>query len=106
MSSGSPASSAPDGLGRAGAGSAKPRVLVHRIAWLIQIVNASPYSILSVTFTNKAAAEMRHRIEQMLGLNPNGMWGGTFHGLAHRILRGPRFPRSSIPTTSSAWSSG
>nr|WP_286948130.1 DNA helicase II [Pseudomonas sp. UBA6718] len=71
----------------AGAGSGKTRVLVHRIAWLIQIVNASPYSILSVTFTNKAAAEMRHRIEQMLGLNPNGMWVGTFHGLAHRILR-------------------
>jgi DNA helicase-2/ATP-dependent DNA helicase PcrA len=71
----------------AGAGSGKTRVLVHRIAWLIQIVGASPYSILSVTFTNKAAAEMRQRIEQMLGLNPNGMWVGTFHGLAHRILR-------------------
>ncbi|WP_437879931.1 DNA helicase II [Pseudomonas sp. LRF_L74] len=71
----------------AGAGSGKTRVLVHRIAWLIQIINASPYSILSVTFTNKAAAEMRHRIEDMLGINPAGMWVGTFHGLAHRILR-------------------
>ncbi|MBS7662662.1 DNA helicase II [Pseudomonas lalucatii] len=79
------------GLGRqlvlAGAGSGKTRVLVHRIAWLIQVVNASPHSILSVTFTNKAAAEMRARIEQMLGMNPAGMWVGTFHGLAHRLLR-------------------
>ncbi|WP_079204006.1 MULTISPECIES: DNA helicase II [Pseudomonas] len=79
------------GLGQqlvlAGAGSGKTRVLVHRIAWLIQIVNASPHSVLSVTFTNKAAAEMRARIEQMLGVNPAGMWVGTFHGLAHRLLR-------------------
>ena len=71
----------------AGAGSGKTRVLVHRIAWLIQIEKASPHSILSVTFTNKAAAEMRARIEQMLGINPAGMWVGTFHGLAHRLLR-------------------
>jgi len=71
----------------AGAGSGKTRVLVHRIAWLIQIERASPHSILSVTFTNKAAAEMRARIEQMLGQNPAGMWVGTFHGLAHRLLR-------------------
>ncbi len=71
----------------AGAGSGKTRVLVHRIAWLIQAVGASPHSILSVTFTNKAAAEMRARIEQMLGHNPAGMWVGTFHGLAHRLLR-------------------
>lgn len=71
----------------AGAGSGKTRVLVHRIAWLIQVEHASPYSILSVTFTNKAAAEMRHRIEQLLGINPAGMWVGTFHGLAHRLLR-------------------
>ena len=71
----------------AGAGSGKTRVLVHRIAWLIQIEQASPHSILSVTFTNKAAAEMRHRIEQMLGQSPAGMWVGTFHGLAHRLLR-------------------
>ncbi|WP_236233382.1 DNA helicase II [Pseudomonas tohonis] len=71
----------------AGAGSGKTRVLVHRIAWLIQVEQASPHSILSVTFTNKAAAEMRHRIEQLLGINPAGMWVGTFHGLAHRLLR-------------------
>ncbi|MCP1619571.1 ATP-dependent DNA helicase UvrD [Pseudomonas sp. SLBN-26] len=71
----------------AGAGSGKTRVLVHRIAWLILTEGASPHSILSVTFTNKAAAEMRHRIEQLLGINPAGMWVGTFHGLAHRLLR-------------------
>ncbi|ARQ76843.1 DNA helicase II [Pseudomonas fragi] len=71
----------------AGAGSGKTRVLVHRIAWLIQVENASPHSVLSVTFTNKAAAEMRHRIEQLMGINPAGMWVGTFHGLAHRLLR-------------------
>ena len=71
----------------AGAGSGKTRVLVHRIAWLIQVENASPHSVLSVTFTNKAAAEMRRRIEQLMGINPAGMWVGTFHGLAHRLLR-------------------
>lgn len=71
----------------AGAGSGKTRVLVHRIAWLIQVLGASPHSVLAVTFTNKAAAEMRARIEDMLGINPAGMWVGTFHGLAHRLLR-------------------
>ena len=71
----------------AGAGSGKTRVLVHRIAWLVEVEKASPWSILSVTFTNKAAAEMRQRIEQLLGISPNGMWVGTFHGLAHRLLR-------------------
>lgn len=71
----------------AGAGSGKTRVLVHRIAWLIQVEQASPHSILSVTFTNKAAAEMRQRIEQLMGISPAGMWVGTFHGLAHRLLR-------------------
>ncbi|WP_425056120.1 DNA helicase II [Pseudomonas abyssi] len=71
----------------AGAGSGKTRVLVHRIAWLVQVEQASPWSILSVTFTNKAAHEMRARIEQLLGISPQGMWVGTFHGLAHRLLR-------------------
>ena len=71
----------------AGAGSGKPRVLVHRIAWLIQAEGFSPANILAVTFTNKAAAEMRGRIEDMLGYPPGGMWVGTFHGLAHRLLR-------------------
>lgn len=71
----------------AGAGSGKTRVLVHRIAWLIEMEHMSPYSIMAVTFTNKAAREMRGRIEELLGLNPHGMWVGTFHGLAHRLLR-------------------
>jgi DNA helicase-2/ATP-dependent DNA helicase PcrA len=71
----------------AGAGSGKTRVLVHRIAWLVQTEGISPYSIMAVTFTNKAAKEMRGRIEELLGVNPQGMWVGTFHGLAHRILR-------------------
>jgi DNA helicase-2/ATP-dependent DNA helicase PcrA len=71
----------------AGAGSGKTRVLVHRIAWLVQTEGISPYSIMAVTFTNKAAREMRARIEELLGVNPGGMWVGTFHGLAHRILR-------------------
>jgi DNA helicase-2/ATP-dependent DNA helicase PcrA len=71
----------------AGAGSGKTRVLVHRIAWLIQVENVSPYGILAVTFTNKAAAEMRSRIEALLGIPVDNLWVGTFHGLAHRILR-------------------
>ncbi len=71
----------------AGAGSGKTRVLVHRVAWLIQVEGASPHSILAVTFTNKAAAEMRSRIETLLGHPGGALWIGTFHGLAHRLLR-------------------
>lgn len=71
----------------AGAGSGKTRVLVHRIAWLNQVEGISPYNIFAVTFTNKAAAEMRHRVEQLQGMSASGMWVGTFHGLAHRLLR-------------------
>jgi DNA helicase II / ATP-dependent DNA helicase PcrA len=71
----------------AGAGSGKTRVLVHRVAWLIQVEGASPHSILAVTFTNKAAAEMRRRIETLLGHPGGALWIGTFHGLAHRLLR-------------------
>ena len=71
----------------AGAGSGKTRVLVHRVAWLIQVEGASPHSVLAVTFTNKAAAEMRSRIETLLGYPGGALWIGTFHGLAHRLLR-------------------
>ena len=71
----------------AGAGSGKTRVLIHRIAWLIEQEALSPYSILAVTFTNKAAAEMRGRLEKLLAIPARGMWVGTFHGIAHRLLR-------------------
>jgi DNA helicase-2/ATP-dependent DNA helicase PcrA len=80
---------APEGnmLVLAGAGSGKTRVLVHRIAWLVHAQGISPHSILAVTFTNKAAREMRSRIEELLGVSTRGMWVGTFHGLAHRLLK-------------------
>ena len=74
----------------AGAGSGKTRVLVHRIAWLLATRDTTPFGILAVTFTNKAASEMRTRIESMLGRPVGGMWVGTFHGLAHRLLRAHR----------------
>jgi DNA helicase-2/ATP-dependent DNA helicase PcrA len=71
----------------AGAGSGKTRVLTHRIIWVIQAEGASPHSILAVTFTNKAASEMRGRVEQLLSMPSGGLWIGTFHGIAHRLLR-------------------
>ncbi|MFK8053987.1 MAG: DNA helicase II [Woeseiaceae bacterium] len=71
----------------AGAGSGKTRVLVHRAAWLIQVEHVPPQSLLAVTFTNKAAAEMRARVERLLNMPANQLWIGTFHGLAHRLLR-------------------
>jgi DNA helicase II / ATP-dependent DNA helicase PcrA len=71
----------------AGAGSGKTRVLTHRVAWLVGVEGRSPHAIMAVTFTNKAAAEMRTRIEQMLRTPVGGLWIGTFHGLSHRLLR-------------------
>lgn len=71
----------------AGAGSGKTRVLVHRLAWLMQVERVAPYSLLAVTFTNKAAQEMRARIESTIGVSLNNLWMGTFHGLSHRMLR-------------------
>jgi DNA helicase-2/ATP-dependent DNA helicase PcrA len=80
----------------AGAGSGKTRVLVQRIAWLMQVEQVASHSILAVTFTNKAAAEMRARVEQVTGGNTHGMWIGTFHGLAHRLLR-MHFQEAKLP---------
>jgi DNA helicase II / ATP-dependent DNA helicase PcrA len=71
----------------AGAGSGKTRVLVSRIAWLIDSQNISPNDILAVTFTNKAAKEMKSRLNNILSYPTHGMWVGTFHGICHRLLR-------------------
>jgi len=71
----------------AGAGSGKTRVLVHRVGWLVAVENVSPHSVLAVTFTNKAAAEMRGRLEQLIAMPVRALWVGTFHGIAHRLLR-------------------
>nr|WP_269450903.1 DNA helicase II [Stenotrophomonas sp. MMGLT7] len=81
--------SAPPGhyLVLAGAGSGKTRVLTHRIAWLNEVHGVPCHGIFAVTFTNKAAGEMRHRADLQLRTGSRGMWIGTFHGLAHRLLR-------------------
>ena len=71
----------------AGAGSGKTRVLTTRIAWLIKSDHVTPGGVLAVTFTNKAAREMMTRLTAMLPMNPRGLWIGTFHGLANRLLR-------------------
>ena len=71
----------------AGAGSGKTRVLTHRAAWLIVEHGVSPHGLMAVTFTNKAASEMRGRIESLLGMPADALWIGTFHGLSHRMLR-------------------
>jgi len=71
----------------AGAGSGKTRVLVTRLAWLVMVEHVSPGGILAVTFTNKAAAEMRARVEEMLEIPGRSLWVGTFHGIGHRLLR-------------------
>ena len=82
----------------AGAGSGKTRVLTHRIAWLIEVERAAPQEILAVTFTNKAAAEMRERIGELLHMSPRGLWVGTFHGIAHRLLRA-HWREAGLPET-------
>ena len=81
------AANSPHQLVLAGAGSGKTRVLVHRIAWLLQVEEVSPYAVMAVTFTNKAAKEMRGRLEELLQQPSQGLWVGTFHGLAHRLLK-------------------
>ena len=82
----------------AGAGSGKTRVLTHRIAWLIEVEHAAPLEILAVTFTNKAAAQMREQIGRLVPLPPRGMWVGTFHGIAHRLLRA-HWREAGLPET-------
>ncbi len=71
----------------AGAGSGKTRVLTHRIGWLLEVDRVSPWSVLAVTFTNKAAGEMRARTEALISNELRGLTIGTFHGIAHRLLR-------------------
>ncbi len=71
----------------AGAGSGKTRVLTRRIAWLAEVAGAPPWSILAVTFTNKAAGEMRARLAELMPGRMHGLTVGTFHGIAHRLLR-------------------
>ena len=71
----------------AGAGSGKTRVLVHKVAWQVEALRKSPSSIMAVTFTNKAASEMRSRIEELLQSPAMDLWCGTFHGLSHRLLK-------------------
>jgi DNA helicase-2/ATP-dependent DNA helicase PcrA len=71
----------------AGAGSGKTRVLVHRIAWVIRVNGVAAQHVLAVTFTNKAASQMRERVEALLGVPTRNLWIGTFHGLSHRLLR-------------------
>ena len=71
----------------AGAGSGKTRVLVHKVAWEVEALQKNPAAIMAVTFTNKAAAEMRSRIEELLQAPAMDLWCGTFHGLSHRMLK-------------------
>ena len=92
--------SAPPGhyLVLAGAGSGKTRVLTHRIAWLLEVDHASPWSILAVTFTNKAAGEMRARCDNLIQQGTRGLTVGTFHGIAHRLLR-QHWREAKLPET-------
>ena len=82
----------------AGAGSGKTRVLTQRIAWVCEVGGLSPFSVLAVTFTNKAASEMRARVEELLGISASAMWVGTFHGIAHRMLRA-HWQAANLPQT-------
>jgi DNA helicase-2/ATP-dependent DNA helicase PcrA len=82
----------------AGAGSGKTRVLIHRLAWLIQVNHVSPLGVLAVTFTNKAAGEMRERAGRLLQVSTRPLWIGTFHGIAHRLLR-MHWKEAGLPET-------
>ena len=87
-----------DYLVLAGAGSGKTRVLTHRIGWLLQVERVSPWSVLAVTFTNKAAGEMRGRTEALIEGGARGLTIGTFHGIAHRLLR-RHWREANLPET-------
>jgi len=87
-----------DYLVLAGAGSGKTRVLTHRIGWLLEVERVSPWSVLAVTFTNKAAGEMRGRTENLIAGGARGLTIGTFHGIAHRLLR-RHFREAKLPET-------
>jgi len=82
----------------AGAGSGKTRVLTHRIGWLLEVDRVSPWSVLAVTFTNKAAGEMRARTEGLIANDVRGLTVGTFHGIAHRLLR-RHWREANLPET-------
>jgi DNA helicase-2/ATP-dependent DNA helicase PcrA len=82
----------------AGAGSGKTRVLTHRIGWLIEAEAVPPWAILAVTFTNKAAGEMRGRLQNLLPQGTRGLTVGTFHGIAHRLLR-QHWREAQLPET-------
>ena len=71
----------------AGAGSGKTKVLTHKIAYLIQEIGIKPWNVLAITFTNKAANEMKQRVENLIGELAHDMWIGTFHAICVRILR-------------------
>ena len=80
----------------AGAGSGKTRVLIQRILWLVEDNDYSPFSVLAVTFTNKAAKEIKSRLFETLNISIESMWVGTFHGICYRILRA-NYEKVSLP---------